>query len=67
MQNKMFQKDVLIRNIKDNVRMLFRKTIEEASNQEVFQVVSYAVKGVIIDQWRMNQKAFVKQDPKMIY
>lgn len=39
----------------------------EASQQEIFQAVSYTVKDVIIDDWLATQKAFDKQDPKMVY
>lgn len=67
MQNKAFEKEVFIKNVKENVKLLFRKTIDEADNQEVFQAVSYAVKDVIIDQWLATQQEFEKQDPKMVY
>ena len=39
----------------------------EASEQEVFQAVSYAVKDVIIDNWLATQQTFDKEDPKMVY
>ena len=67
MQNKMFQKEEFKQNVKENVKVLFRKTIEEANNQEIFQAVSYAVKDVVIDQWLATQKVFDKEDPKMVY
>ena len=50
MQNKMFEKEKFIQEIKDNVKNLYRKTLEEASQQEVYQAVSQAVKEVVIDQ-----------------
>ena len=53
--------------MKENVKNLYRKTLEEASQQEIFQAVSYTVKDVIIDDWLATQKAFDKQDPKMVY
>ncbi len=67
MKNELFQKDIFIKNVKENVKQLFRKTLDEASNQEVFQAVSYAVKDVIIDQWLATQKEFDRVDPKMVY
>ena len=67
MSVKRFRKDEVIKDIKDNVRLLFRKTIEEASAQEVYQAVSMAVKDVIIDQWLATQKEFDRADPKMVY
>ena len=50
-----------------NVKSLFRKEIEEASKQEVFQAVSYAIKDIIVDNWMQTQKEYEKQDPKMVY
>ena len=67
MQNKMFEKKRFIQEIKDNVKNLYRKTLEEASQQEVYQAVSQAVKEVVIDQWLATQQTFEKEDPKMVY
>ena len=67
MTNKIFQKEEFIKSVKDNVKNLYRKTFDEASNQEIFQAVSYTVKDVIIDQWLATQKALDNQDPKMVY
>ena len=67
MQSKMFRKEEIVKSVKDNVRVMFRKTIDEASSQEVFQAVSLVVKDTIIDQWLATQKEFDKQDPKMVY
>ncbi len=64
---KMFDKEKFIQEIKDNVKNLYRKTLEEASQQEVYQAVSQAVKEVIIDQWLATQKTFEKKDPKIVY
>lgn len=67
MINKAFEKEKFIQEIKNNVKNLYRKTLEEASQQEVYQAVSNAVKNVIIDQWLATQKTFEKQDPKIVY
>lgn len=67
MKNKMFEKETFIQEIKNNVKKLYRKTLEEASQQEVYQAVSHAVKNVIIDQWLATQKTFDKEDPKILY
>ena len=47
--------------------MLYRKNLEEASQQEIYQAVCYAVKDVIIDNWLKTQKAMDEQDPKILY
>ena len=67
MEANVFNKDEFIKSVKENVKNLYRKTLDEASQQEIFQAVSYTVKDVIIDDWLATQKAFDKQDPKMVY
>ena len=67
MKENVFNKEAFIEDVKENVKNLYRKTLEEASQQEIFQAVSYTVKDVIIDDWLATQKAFDKQDPKMVY
>ena len=67
METNVFNKDEFIKSVKENVKNLYRKTLDEASQQEIFQAVSYTVKDVIIDDWLATQKAFDKQDPKMVY
>ncbi len=62
-----FEKEKFKKSVKDNVKSLYRKTLEEATSQQVFQAVCYAVKDVIIDDWLASQDAFEKQDPKMVY
>ena len=62
-----FDKDLFKRSVVYNVKTLFRKTIEEATDQEVFQAVSYAVKDQIIDCWMKSGKAFEEQDAKTVY
>ena len=65
--NKRFSKRVFKEQVKDYVRNMYRKTLEEASAQQLFQAVSYAVKDVIIDNWLASQKQFDIDDPKIVY
>lgn len=67
MNTNLFEKDVFIRSVQENVKNLYRKTLEEASQQEIFQAVSYAVKDVIIDQWLDTQRTIDEEDPKIVY
>lgn len=67
MKNEIFEKENFIKEVKGNVKNLYRKTLEEASIQEVYQAVAYTVKDVIIDQWLATQQTFEKEDPKMVY
>ena len=62
-----FKKEEFKKSVKENVKMLYRKTIEEANQEQIFQAVSLAVKDVIIDNWLLTQKQYEKDDPKIVY
>ena len=62
-----FDKEAFKKEILNNIKYLFRKTPETASQQEIFQAVSYVVKDVVIDDWLATQQAFDDQDPKIVY
>ena len=62
-----FDKELFKRSVLYNVKTLYRKTLEEATEQQIFQAVSYAIKDVIVDSWMDTQKAFEEEDPKMVY
>ena len=67
MYNPRFEKDVFKRDVRNNVKTLFRKEVEEATPQQLFQAVSYVVKEAIIDDWLATQKQYEKDDPKTVY
>ena len=67
MYNPRFEKDVFKRDVRNNVKTLFRKEVAEATPQQLFQAVSYAVKEAIIDDWLATQKQYEKDDPKTVY
>ena len=62
-----FDKELFKRSVLYNVRTLYRKTMEEATDQQIFQAVGYAIKDQIIDHWLKTQEAYEKQDPKTVY
>ena len=62
-----FDKDLFKRSVVYNVKTLYRKDLEEADMQQIFQAVSLAIKDQIMDNWIDTQKAYEKQDPKMVY
>jgi len=62
-----FNKEAFKKQVKENVKALFRKTLEEANEQQIYQAVAYTVKDTIIDNWLETQKAYEKQDPKTVY
>ncbi len=67
MIDKQFKKEAFKESVRENVKFLYRKSLEEATQEQLFQAVSYTVKDVIIDNWFESQKAFEKADPKIVY
>ena len=62
-----FNKEAFKKEVIGNVKSLYRKTLEEASEQQIFQAVCYAVKDTIIENWMKTQQAYDEQDPKTVY
>ena len=62
-----FDKELFKRSVLYNVKTLYRKTLEEASQQQIFQAVAYAIKDAVVDKWMTTQQEFEKQDPKTVY
>ena len=67
MINPRFEKEAFKKDVEQNVKQLFRKTVDEASQQELYQAASYVVKDAIIDDWIATQKQYEKDDPKIVY
>ncbi len=67
MYNPRFEKEAFKKEVESNVKHLFRKTVKEATPQQLFQAVSYAVKEAIIDDWIATQRQYDKDDPKIVY
>ena len=61
-----FDKEEFKKSIVSNCKLLFRKTLKEASKQQIFQAVAYSVKDIIMDNWIATQKAYEEEDPKMV-
>ncbi len=55
------------KEVQDYLKVLFRKSVEEADDQQLFQAVSYAVKDIVVDQWMATHKTYEKQDVKTVY
>ena len=67
MSKRTFDKEMFKRSVLYNIKTLFRKDITEATQQQIFQAVSYAVKDAIMDAWIATQREYEKQDPKTVY
>ncbi|MBQ9927417.1 MAG: glycogen/starch/alpha-glucan phosphorylase [Lachnospiraceae bacterium] len=62
-----FDKELFKRSVLYNVKTLYRKNLEEASQQQIFQAVAYAIKDAVVDKWMTTQQEYEKQDPKTVY
>ena len=62
-----FDKEMFKKSVVYNVKTLYRKTLEEATPQQIFQAVAYTVKDTVIDNWLETQKEYEKKDPKTVY
>ena len=55
------------KEVEDYLKVLFRKSISEADDQQKFQAVAYAVKDFIVDQWMATHRTYEEQDVKTVY
>ena len=55
------------KEVEDYLKVLFRKSISEAGEQQKFQAVAYAVKDFIVDQWMATHRTYEEQDVKTVY
>ena len=67
MRDKVFSKKEFIKAVTENVKSMYRKNLKEASQQEIFQAVSLAVKEVVMDEWMATQQTMEREDPKTLY
>ena len=67
MEKRTFNKEFFKRSVIYNVKTLFRKSLEDATQKQIFIAVSYAAKDAIIDAWIATQKEYDESDPKTVY
>ena len=65
--NMKFSKKEFKKEVVENVKSLFRRDMEEATNEQIYQAVAYAVKDLMIDDWIKSQKEYKKQNKKTVY
>ena len=61
-----FDKDEFKKSVADNLKVVYRKTVDEADKQQIFQAVSYSVKDIIMDRWLATQKTYEKEDVRTV-
>ena len=59
-------KEEFKKNVTDNLKVLFRRSVEDADQQQLFQAVAYATKDIVIDQWMASHKQIEKEDKKIV-
>lgn len=62
-----FNKERFAKEVHDYIKMVFRKTIEEATHMEKYVGVAYGLKDFMIDQWIATHREYEKQDAKVVY
>ena len=67
MKNIVFNKEEFKKEVKNQVKILYRRNLEEATPSQIYQAVSYAVKDDIIDRWIATHKEYEKQNTKVVY
>ena len=67
MKNKTFDKKKLTKAVEVNLKTLYRKTLKEANQQEIYQAVAAVVKDTVMEQWLATQQTMDKEDPKVVY
>ena len=67
MRDKVFNKKAFMKAVTEHIKIMYRKTLEDATQQEIYQAVAYITKDVIMDQWLATQRVIDKDDPKIVY
>lgn len=65
--NYNISKDELKGLIVDNVKNLYRKTVDNASKEELYQAAVFAVRDVITDKWLKTHSDYAEKDVKVVY
>ena len=60
-----FSKEEFKKKVVSNCKSLYRKNIDEADKQQVFQSVAYAVKDLIIDKWIATHKHTMRKTQRL--
>ncbi|MDR0964549.1 MAG: glycogen/starch/alpha-glucan phosphorylase [Clostridium sp.] len=66
-KRKKFDKELFKRSVLYNIKTLYRKSLDEATPQQIFQAVAYSLKDQVVDNWMETQKAYEKEDAKTVY
>ncbi len=62
-----FNKENFKQEIINHVRNFSRKDLKDATPQELYQAVSFAVRDIITENWIATHHAYDQKNPKMVY
>ena len=51
----------------ENVKMLSRKTIENASKEQIYEALVFTVRDYVTDMWIKTHEQYYKEDVKVVY
>lgn len=60
-------KEQIKQEIINNVKNLYRKTIDEATPEEIYQAAVFAIRDVIADKWIKTHDDYRNKDVKVVY
>ena len=60
-------KEELKNMIRENVKTLYRKTLEHATAEELYQAAVFAIRDVITDKWMKTHDEYYEKDVKVVY
>ncbi|MGL4362734.1 MAG: glycogen/starch/alpha-glucan phosphorylase [Cellulosilyticaceae bacterium] len=63
----LFNKNKFKEEILDHIRSFSRTTLEDATKEELYQAVSFAVRDIITNNWIQSQKLVKTHKPKILY
>ena len=66
-ENGKFSKEEFKKEVRDYVKVVSRKTMEEATKLDIYKGVAYGLKDYIIDQWIATHKEYEQRDVKTVY
>ena len=67
MKTERFDKKLFKQEVLNNLKTQFRVELNNASQQQIYQAVAYALKEWIIEDWMDTQKTYEEKDPKILY
>ena len=59
--SQLLDKETLKKMIRENVKTLYRKTLEAASAEEVYQAAVFAIRDVITDKWMKTHDEYYEK------